>query len=64
MSANLTFILAMVLYPAAQKQAHKEIDELLGPDRLPEFDDRPNLPFLDCIVQETYRWNNAVPTGM
>ncbi|KDR72308.1 hypothetical protein GALMADRAFT_102042 [Galerina marginata CBS 339.88] len=58
------FILAMVLNPVEQAQAQKEIDELIGGDRLPEFSDRPNLPYLECIVQETYRWNNAVPTGV
>ncbi|PPQ76379.1 hypothetical protein CVT26_015387 [Gymnopilus dilepis] len=58
------FMLAMILYPEAQQQAQKEIDELLGPDRLPEFGDRPNLPYLECVLQETYRWNNAVPTGI
>ncbi|KAF8885537.1 cytochrome P450 [Gymnopilus junonius] len=58
------FMLAMVLYPSAQAAAQKEIDEFMGPDRLPEFADRPNMPYLECIVQETYRWNNSVPTGL
>ena len=53
----------MVLYPSTQAKAQEEIDELTGADRLPEFSDRPNLPYLECVVQESYRWHNAVPTG-
>ncbi|KAF8885538.1 cytochrome P450 [Gymnopilus junonius] len=58
------FILAMVLYPSVQARAQKELDELLGPSQLPEFDDRPHLPYLECVLQETYRWNNALPIGV
>ena len=53
----------MVLYPSTQAKAQKEIDELIGANRLPEFSDRPSLPYLECVVQESYRWHNAVPTG-
>ena len=53
----------MVLYPSTQAKAQKEIDELMGADRLPEFSDQPSLPYLECVVQESYRWHNAVPTG-
>ena len=53
----------MVLYPSTQAKAQKEIDELIGADRLPEFSDRPSLPYLECIIQESYRWHNVAPTG-
>ncbi|PPQ95430.1 hypothetical protein CVT26_008451 [Gymnopilus dilepis] len=63
-STILIFVLAMVLYPEAQAEAQDEIDRVIGPDRLPEFQDRTSLPYLECLVQETYRWNNAVPIGV
>ena len=53
----------MVLYPSTKAKAQKEIDELIGNDRLPEFSDRPSLPYLECVVQESHRWHNALPTG-
>ena len=58
-------MLAMVLYPSTQAKAQKELDELIGPDRLPEFSDRSSLrlPYLECVVQESHRWHNALPTG-
>ncbi|KAG6832007.1 hypothetical protein H0H92_006043 [Tricholoma furcatifolium] len=64
-SSSLAFyVLAMVLYPDCQEKAQAEIDAVVGTDRLPEFDDRKNLPYLECLVQETLRWNHTAPTGI
>ena len=57
------FVLAVVLYLSTQAKGQKEIDGLIGNDRLPEFSDRPSLPYLECVVQALYRWHNALPTG-
>jgi len=51
-----TFFLAMVRYPEIFKKAREEIDRVVGTDRLPDFDDREELPYIDAILQETYRW--------
>ena len=59
-----TFFGAMVLYPDVQRQAQRELDTVLGQDRLPTFDDRPSLPFTDAIVLEVLRWNVVTPLGM
>ncbi|KAG7448607.1 cytochrome P450 [Guyanagaster necrorhizus] len=64
LSALDTFILAMVLYPNAQKRAQAEIDSVVGGDRLPEFSDRSSLPFFECVLSEVLRWNPAVPLGV
>lgn len=50
------FFLAMVLHPEQQARAQKEIDQVIGPGRLPEFADRPSLPYVECILQETLRY--------
>ncbi|KAH7238285.1 cytochrome P450 [Fusarium tricinctum] len=49
------FILNMVLHPMIQKKAQKELDGVVGLDRLPELSDRPFLPHIEHIVQEIYR---------
>ncbi|KAG6887305.1 hypothetical protein C0995_016286 [Termitomyces sp. Mi166 len=49
------FVSAMVLYPECQAKAQEEIEAVVGPNRLPEFHDRENLPYLECLVQETLR---------
>ncbi|KAG5636168.1 hypothetical protein H0H81_008918 [Sphagnurus paluster] len=53
----------MVLYPETQLEAQKEIDAIIGSDRLPELGDRRSLPYLECLVQELLRWNLATPVG-
>ncbi|KAF9552265.1 cytochrome P450 [Agrocybe pediades] len=60
----LIFMLAMVLYPEAQIKAQEELDRLTGGTRLPTFEDRNSLPYLENLVQETYRWHSSVPSGI
>ncbi|KAG2149337.1 cytochrome P450 [Suillus clintonianus] len=62
-STLLVFLLAMVLHPEAQAKAHAEIDRVVGKDRLPDFDDRPALPYVEAILRETLRWHPVFPFG-
>ncbi|KAG2369077.1 cytochrome P450 [Suillus spraguei] len=60
-----TFILAMILYPEVQAKGQAEIDSVIGAtSRLPEFDDRPLLPYVDAILRELLRWIPVVPLGI
>ncbi|KAJ7639208.1 hypothetical protein FB45DRAFT_422722, partial [Roridomyces roridus] len=45
------FVLAYLLYPDWIARARKEIDSVVGPNRLPTFKDRPRLPFVDALVR-------------
>jgi cytochrome P450 len=63
-STLMVFVLAMVLCPDVQKRAQAEIDSAIGRDRLPTFEDRPSLPYIDAIVRETFRWQPVVPLGV
>ncbi|KAG0706386.1 cytochrome P450 [Suillus ampliporus] len=59
----LVFLLAMVLNPEVQAKAQAEIDQVVGKDRLPDFDDRPALPYVEALMRETLRWHPALPFG-
>ncbi|PCH44308.1 cytochrome P450 [Wolfiporia cocos MD-104 SS10] len=59
-----TFFLAMTLHPEVLEKAQKEIDEVVGMDCLPDFSDRPRLPYVDCVLKELYRWNVPAPLGI
>ncbi|KAI9570705.1 cytochrome P450 [Boletus coccyginus] len=63
-SSLMVFTLAMVLNPHALKRAQAEIDAVVGTDRLPDFGDRPSLPYVNAIIRETLRWRPAVPLGV
>jgi cytochrome P450 len=58
-----TLFLAMALYPEVQKKAQAEIDVVVGPNRFPDFHDRPSLPYINAIVKELTRWNLVAPLG-
>ena len=51
----------MALHPEVQKKAQAEIDTVVGPNRLPDFHDRPSLPYINAVVKESSRWNLVVP---
>ena len=55
--------LAMALYPEVQKKAQAEIDAVVGLNRLPEFEDRPSLPYINAVVKELLRWHLVGPFG-
>jgi hypothetical protein len=58
LSILLSFFLAMVIHPEIQERAFAEITAAIPDgDRLPSFEDRNKLPYLDCLVQECLRWN-------
>lgn len=50
-----TFALAMLLYPDVYRKAQEEMDRVVGPSKLPDLDDRENLPYLNAVIKETFR---------
>ncbi|KIJ60837.1 hypothetical protein HYDPIDRAFT_97846 [Hydnomerulius pinastri MD-312] len=59
----MVFLLAMATHPSIQEQAQAEIDCVIGTGRLPDFDDRPSLPYVEAVLRETLRWQLASPFG-
>ncbi len=58
------FFLAMARFPEVQRKAQYELDSVVGPDRLPEFSDKPSLPYLSALVKELLRWHVVTPIGV
>jgi len=59
----MIFTLAMVKNSHVWKRAQAEIDTVVGIDRLPEFEHRNSLPYVDAIMRETFRWKPVGPLG-
>lgn len=56
-------MLAMVLHPECQVKAQEELDRVLGGARLPEFEDRSSLLYVECVYHEIFRyvwWNMVI----
>ncbi|ETS80084.1 hypothetical protein PFICI_07613 [Pestalotiopsis fici W106-1] len=56
--------LAMTLYPEVMKKGQEELDRVVGPERLPQWDDENNLPYIRAMIKETLRWRPVNKFGM
>ncbi|ORY58411.1 cytochrome P450 [Pseudomassariella vexata] len=56
----LTVITIMMEYPEWQKKVQDEVDRVVGAERLPAFDDLPNLPVFRAVIKEGIRWRSIV----
>ncbi|KAJ7656558.1 putative monooxygenase [Mycena rosella] len=63
-STVLIFFLAMMLNPSVQAKARRELDDVIGPDRLPTLNDKPSLPYIRSIMAEVMRWHPVMPLGI
>src|SRR5579859_2217873 len=62
-STLVTFVLAVVMFPEAVAKAQKEIDEVVGNDHSPNFDDLLRLPYVEAFVKEVFRWRSVAIIG-
>jgi cytochrome P450 len=54
----------MTLHPEVQQKAREEIDRIIGSGRLPTFSDRKDLPYVEAVVTEAWRWHPVTPMGV
>ncbi|KIJ60079.1 hypothetical protein HYDPIDRAFT_139854 [Hydnomerulius pinastri MD-312] len=63
-STIYAFFLAMTIHPEVLKTAQAELDAIIGTERLPTFEDRDSLPYVNAICKEVLRWNVVAPLAM
>ncbi|KAF9461958.1 cytochrome P450 [Collybia nuda] len=63
-SVLASFVLAMTLYPEAQKRMQAEIDSVCSVERFPVFEDRPQLPYTDSVLVEVMRLTPPLPLAV
>jgi len=54
----------MTISPDVQRRAQEELDRVVGNDRLPDFNDRPHLPYVDAIYHEVLRFAPPANIGV
>ncbi|XP_072050365.1 cytochrome P450 2U1-like [Amphiura filiformis] len=64
-SATLSWgILFMMAYPEIQRRVQKELDSVVGRNRLPRLADKTELPFTCATLLEVQRIGSIVPLGL
>lgn len=56
-------ILQMVAFPDIQEKVQKEIDSVVGKDRLPSMIDRASLTYTEAVLHESMRLVSVLPLG-
>ncbi|XP_064086738.1 methyl farnesoate epoxidase-like [Macrobrachium nipponense] len=61
-SSSVSFaILFCALHPDVMNRIHEELDSVVGRDRLPSLDDRPQLVYTEAVLTEMLRLRGAAP---
>ncbi|KAF9445086.1 cytochrome P450 [Macrolepiota fuliginosa MF-IS2] len=63
-SAITSCILALLENPEILKKAQAELDSVVTPGHLPDFDDEASLPYITALTMETLRWRDVVPIAI
>lgn len=62
-STLISLILALAVFPEAQRKAHEELDRVVGRDRMPDWSDEDSLPYINAMVSEVLRWRTVTVLG-
>ncbi|KAF6351063.1 cytochrome P450 family 1 subfamily A member 1 [Rhinolophus ferrumequinum] len=54
-------LLYLVTAPNVQKKIQEELDTVIGSGRQPRLSDRPQLPYMEAFILETFRHSSFVP---
>ena len=54
----------MALNPHVVRKAQQELDRVVGSERLPDFSDEEDLPYISATTKELLRWACPFPIGI
>lgn len=59
-----SIIKVLAMHPEAQKKAQEELDRVVGPSRLPTWEDSSSLPYIRALIKELHRFAPLLYIGV
>ncbi|KAG8197710.1 hypothetical protein JTE90_001634 [Oedothorax gibbosus] len=57
-------LLTMAEHQAVQARIQAELDEVVGRERLPNWEDHTSMPYTEAVLMEVQRWKTVVPINL
>nr|XP_020138868.1 cytochrome P450 2A13-like [Microcebus murinus] len=56
--------LLLMKHSDVEAKVHEEIDQVIGKNRQPKFEDRAKMPYTEAVIHEIQRFGNLSPMGL
>ncbi|XP_049984967.1 cytochrome P450 2A9 [Alexandromys fortis] len=56
--------LLLMKHPDVEAKVHEEIDQVIGRNRQPQFEDHIKMPYTEAVINEILRFANFAPLGI